>query len=320
MTNAELTYTNSTTGSNYTDYFNISRDVSAFLSKNHEVTTRDGHVKGYLVTVEIQGMNPGNIFSVQTIPNTWKMRNSFRKFHAYRDLMFANAGIDSDEVGRYGHTIRPFMDATLATANVPFFGTIDGGDSATGGDWDYSRLATVPLYTDDGPPMGASTLAVADEWPVHVLEENVFRDLEGGTSGTYTSVGMIHSYNLDRMEVQVATPDTTITGPSNPLAALIASGNQAAGEILEIATEQELELPPYDLADGGDSVVAAISGIRRAPSILSNLKWTGFVPCGLFSINFNQGASVQADGSANGNPQYLMNMHVLGEVLCKDMA
>lgn len=313
-----LTYANSTTGSNYTDYFNISRDLSAFLSKNHEVTTRDGHVKGYFVTLELQGMSPGNIATIQTIPNTWKMRNSFRKFHAYRDIMFKNAGIEGEEIGRYGHTLRPFMDATMSPGNNPFFGYVTTGDTATGGAWDFSKLASVPLYTEAAADMADSQLSVADEWFVHVLDENQLRKTEAGTSGTYTSVGMIHSYNLDRSEVQTLLPETSIDGPSNPLAALIASGNQAAGEILEIAEEQQEELPPYDLADGGDSVVGSIAGIRRAPSIFTNVKWTGFIPAGLFNISFDKGADV--GGTANPNPVYLMNMTILGEALCKDVA
>ena len=318
MVSADLTYSNSQTGTSYTEYFNLTRDVSAFLSKNQEVTTRDGHVKGYMVSIELQGLAPGNIATIQTIPNTWKMRNSFRKFHAYRDIMFKNAGIDGDEVGRYGHTLRPYMDSQLEAGNTPYFGYIENGDSATGGDWDFSKLATVPLYTESGPNMADSQLTVADEWSIHVLGENQERHAEGGTSGTYTSVGMIHSYNLDRSEVQTLLPDTSVSGPANPLAALIASGNQAVGEILEIAEDQQEELPPYDLDDDGDSIVGAISGIRRAPSIFTNLRWTGFVPCGLFNINFNRGASIGTGD--NENPVYLMNVKVLGEVLCKEMA
>jgi len=321
MVSADLTYSNSQTGTSYTDYFNLSRDISAFLSKNHEVTTRDGHVKGYMVSIELQGLNPGNVATIQTIPNSWKMRNSFRKFHAYRDIMFKNAGITGSEVGRYGHTLRPYMDAELEAGNTPFFGYINDGDSATGGDWDFSKLATVPLYTEPAPLMRDSQLTVADEWFVHVLGENIIRVAEADTSGTYTSVGMIHSYNLDRSEVQTLLPETSISGPQNPLAALIASGNQAAGEILQIAEEQQEEVPPYDLGDAGDSIVGAISGIRRASSIFTNLKWTGFVPCGLFNVNFNEGAPISGDETdPNGNPTYLMNVTVLAEVLCKDMA
>ncbi|AXH78953.1 MAG: hypothetical protein [Circular genetic element sp.] len=318
-----LTYTNKGSGTDYTDYFNICKDLATVNSRNYEHTTRDGHVKGYIVSLELQSLNPGNLVTVQTIPNSWKMRNSFRKFHAYRDLMFKNSGITEEEKGRYGKTIRPYMDDTLTVSNQPFVGTITGGDAATGGEWSYSRLATVPLYTEEGPTMGSSTLKVADEWTLHVLDDNTFQTSESGTSGQYSSVGMIHSYNIDRMEVVTPSAEVTVDGPSNPLAALIATGNQATGEILDIAEEQELELPPYDLLDNGDSVKASIAGIRRAGSLFTNLRWTGFVPAGLFSLNLNEGAPIaykEGIPIPNGNPTFLMNMTVVAEVLCKDMA
>ncbi len=90
-----------------TAYLNVARDLSRVNSKNEEVTSRDGHVFGYLVDVKITGSN----ISAFRAPNSWKMRNSFRKFHAYRDLMFDNAGIEGEEKGRYGKTIRPYLDA-----------------------------------------------------------------------------------------------------------------------------------------------------------------------------------------------------------------
>ena len=42
----------STTGQNASVWFNLTRDASAIESKNYEHTTRDGHVKGYLINYE----------------------------------------------------------------------------------------------------------------------------------------------------------------------------------------------------------------------------------------------------------------------------
>jgi hypothetical protein len=243
------------------------------------------------------------------------MRNSFRKFHAYRNVMFENAGITDQEKGMYGHTIRPYLDNLHRTEEAAsgdigelYLWDEAAAVAATGGEWTYSELATVPLYKFDGPQMKDSVLKVADEWPVMILGENVAGTAETNTSGQYQSVGMIHSYNLDRMEVVTPGSKSTVTGPANPLAALMASGNQAAGEILDIAEEQERELPPYDLVDAGDSVFGISQSTTRTPTTLGVVRGSCFVPAGLLGVH----QSAAAD--------YLLNIQVVGIVLCKDMA
>ena len=230
-------------------YINIARDLSRINSKNEEVATRDGHVFGYMCSFKVITADSAGV-SCYTAPNTWKMRNSFRKFHAYRDIMFENAGIDmKSEVGRYGHTMRPLLDSRhvgdYTDTLTPF--TIES-DSTTDvfydkGDWTYTELATTPIYKE-GSPVSAATGDWADNFGVHICEENIVQGSSAKDSGYYKSVGMIHSYNLDRMEVVTPGADSVIEGPSNPLAALISSGNQATGEVLDIAIDEELETPP----------------------------------------------------------------------------
>jgi hypothetical protein len=317
----KLNYVSANAGANGTTYYNLVRDSSIVESKNHEHTDRNGHVKGYLINYEILATD-GQILNFTSAPNTWKMRNAFRKWHAYRNEMFMNAGIVESEKGRYGHTIRPYLDNNHRLEEAKTSGTIDIGTlygfnpnsdptvtrAMTGGEWTYSQLATVPLYEFEGPTMKTSTLKVADEWPVMVLGENVAGSAESDTSGQYVSVGMIHSYNLDRMEVVTPTADSTISGPANPLAALKASGNQAAGEILEISKDQELELPPYDLADAGDSVFAVTQTLTKTPTTLGVVRGSCFVPAGLLAVY------------QSANAAYQLHIDVVAEVLCKDMA
>ena len=87
-------------------YINLARDLSWMNSRNHEHTDRDGHVVGYLCNIKVHG-TVSNTLTVGIAPNTWKMRNAFRKWHAYRNLMFTEAGVTESEKGRYGKTIRP---------------------------------------------------------------------------------------------------------------------------------------------------------------------------------------------------------------------
>ena len=295
-----------------TAFINLNKDLSIVNSKNIEHTTRDGHVKGYMCNIAFVG-EANQLYGMVTAPNTWKMRNAFRKFHAYRELMFANAGVSKEERGRYGHTIRPYLNgahydaANGITSNkvLPPFSDLGAYDQ---GEWTHSRFATVPLY-EESAKMGESTLFVADDWPVTILDQNDVELAEDNTSGVYKTVGMIHSYNLDRQDV--VTPTTTgetIQGPQNPLAALIASGNQAAGEILDITTEQELERPPYDEKDGGDSVEGIRANICKVPTTLGIVRTSIFVPAGIMELN------------VTGSGAFNIFIDVVGEVLCKDIA
>jgi len=291
------------------NYLNLGRDISRINSKNEEITTRDGHVYGYMVECTAIA---GDVVTAYCAPNSWKMRNSFRKFHAYRDLMFDNAGVEGDEKGRYGKTIRPYLDQGHFAGNKLVPATVDSAGTDVnldGGEWTYTQLATTPIYTD-GPRPSTSIESWADSFPLHICEENI----EGSpgdesTSGTYDSVGMIHSYNLDRMEIVTPVEAEALASPSNPLAALRSTGNQATGEVLDIAIDQELEAPPYDIADNGDSIQTVINSLRASTAEVPTMRWSMFVPAGLARIEVvTPGAGVA------------LQVRVLGKVLCKDLA
>ena len=300
-------------------YFNIARDLSRINSKNEEVTTRDGHVYGYLCQFKMQASaSTSLIFS--TAPNSWKMRNAFRKFHAYRDIMFDNAGVEGDEMGRYGKTIRPLLDInhnggnvdTLVPATTSSNATADSpGDEVyfNNGEWTYTKLATTPIF-GEGPRPGTSVETWADAFSLHICEENVADVAPSeNASGTYSSVGMIHSYNLDRMEVVTPTADSVLASPTNPLAALRATGNQAAGEVLDIAIDQELETPPYDIADNGPSIMKVIENFTAVPTTGGTVSFTAFLPAGLASFYLSQKTASTT-----------FEVQVLGKMLCKDVA
>jgi len=279
-------------------YFNIARDLSRINSKNEEVTTRDGHVFGYMCKFKMKASDStALIFSAA--PNSWKMRNSFRKFHAYRDIMFDNAGVEGDEMGRYGKTIRPLLDINHRGNNTDTLVPITTSSNATeispgdevyfeNGEWTYTKLATTPIF-GEGPRPSLTTETWADAFTLHICEENV-PDVAPSdqASGTYNAVGMIHSYNLDRMEVVTPGAASVLASPTNPLAALRATGNQATGEVLDIAIDQELETPPYDLADNGPSIMKVVDNISAVPSTGGTVSFTAFLPAGLAAFYLSQ--------------------------------
>lgn len=299
-----------------TTYLNVPRDLARVNSKNEEITTRDGHVYGYLLDIKVIGSN----IAAFRAPNSWKMRNSFRKFHAYRDIMFDNVGVEGDEYGRYGKTMRPYLDAghpNGVEANCQTFDSDGTLIELDGGSWDYTQLATAASFTALGGGPQTSAEKWADNFTIHICEENVYAlaptlDGEGNevSSGDFRSVGMIHSYNLDRMEVVTPTIDDAITGPSNPLAMLRQTGNQAGGEVIDIAQEQETEEPPYDQADDGDSIYTINAGVGASTSELPTLRFQCFAPAGLLRIG---------SAGTTQNP-ITCEVKVVGKVLCKDMS
>lgn len=285
-----------------TGLIDIFRDLSMYNAKNFPYTTKDGHLLGAYVDVTMKATKDcsGSIVALQ---NSWKLRNAVRKFHFRRLEMFENAGIEGEELGRYGHEIRPYFDRAHALQqnlwNEGEFGpyrvttdgvTVDSGtDIATveiefmkGGDWDRSQVVSSTPTADGGDPE-------TDVWNLHLAGGHI----TSATAGTYDSVGMILAYNEDRMEVVTPGAEETVVG-NNPLA-LLASQSVTGGLAADIAEDQELERPPYDISDGGDSIsLSEIEFFRAVPysagddnSAIIHLK-NLWLPAGYLGFSFDQ--------------------------------
>jgi hypothetical protein len=103
--------------------------------------------------------------------------------------------------------------------------------------------------------------------------------------------------------------DEVIDGPSNPLAAIRATGNRAAGEVIDLVQDQELEAPPYDLADDGDSIYAPLQALAQVPTTGGSRSFTAFLPAGLARMYISS-----TDAAST------IEVEVLDKILCKDMA
>ena len=304
------------------NYINIARDLSYYNSKNEEVTTREGHVKGYFVDVRAFSTAAGALFTA-TIPNSWRMRNSFRRFHIARDLMFDQAGVTKEERGKYGQTLRPHFSPLSKVKGYlgPQVLDISGDGSTspayrtmTGGEWTYSTLASSPTLKDTQLVKDID-LPVVDEWELTVLGESVSDDATDGVK-VWTSVGMIHAYNTDR-QAPIPDSDTTnypgssIQALNNPLASLMTQ-TLTSGEIAEIAKEQEEEKPPYDITNIGDSIDAVFNlnaAMTATGEAATRRLGQIFVPAGLLYLSWT-----------GDKDTVLLDLEVTGVVLCKDMA
>ena len=301
-----------------TKYINLAKDLAAVNGKNEEITTRDGHLYAYIVEVTAFASAAG-IVNLVTVPNTWRVRNAFRKFHFAREDMFKSAGLTKSELGKYGQTLRPYMtqdhraDGELSPLKADVAGASPPAlTSYAGGEWTYSQLASSPTALET-VNANAMALPLADSWDVHVL---------GGSAATTTSdtvkvwdtVGMVNAYNLDRMDQMPDADDTnypgsTVEGLNNPLAS-VRTQSLTTGEIVDIAKDQEEEKPPYDILDGGDSqdgVVGAYYTMSASGEAATRRIGTIVVPAGLMAIT---------SSATNSNG---LSLNVVGKVLCKDL-
>mgnify|MGYP000856989973 CR=1 FL=1 len=197
------------------------------------------------------------------------------------------------------------------------------GDAA-GGEWTYTSLASSPTFLES--QTGTSGLPAVDEFKLTVLgPHDVDATSSVGDIYTWDSVGMVNAYNEDRMEMQAdaVSTATSLQSPNNPLAA-IRSQSLTSAEVTAIAEDQELEAPPYDVNDNGDSCNAVfdtriVSGSYLTtdgdggqvtvypPSMMRN--WgLFFIPAGILALQ-----NLQSPGSA-------LEIEVVGKELCKDVA
>ena len=337
----KLAYPETTVETNGRHLIDLMKDMSVNFSKNHEYTSSDGHLKGVLcdITVAYDGdSTDGREFSMYGLRNTWKLRNAVRKFHSLRNHMFREAGVSRSEMGTYGKTIRPYLDplhagsqsAPTAQETIEIQSVVkvwqpgdpvtDPGswrdtnaDSGAGtGYWTRTVFGTVPSYVAAGSgDSPEATLGPVDEWTLTLAGKYMVEDTSSeGVTVSYKSVGAIEAYNIDRQAVQVQEDDTSIDGPNNPLAQLPSAGNQATGEILEIAEAQEEMVPPYSLEDDGTSVELSLLASWMFPTTKGTHTFRNvFLPGGMF-----RGITTDA------NDDFTVNIEILGEFECRDFA
>ncbi len=295
-------------------YINLVKDFSWQNSRGMEHFDRDGHVVGYIVDISIvlDGAAP---WILSSAPNSWKMRNAFRKWHFARLEMFRNAGVTKSEMGKYGQTIRPFLeqnmvDYTSLSAPVENNTLVPLTCTDAARTWTYSDVVSAPGFTT--AETGSGGLSMTDAYKLTICDENKTEaTATAGVTTKFSTAGMIHSYNIDRMEITTPTALSTIVGTNNPLAAL-RSQTVTAGEVIEVAEDQEQEAPPYDLSDAGDSIDKVfIDYLNTNTATLQVARvYNLFVPAGILSIFQSSGDTV--------TPTIFID--VKGSVLCKDVA
>ncbi len=299
---------------NKNHFLNLTKDLSWLNSRGMEHTDREGHVVGYIVDLTIVSESEAPWY-LSAAPNTWKMRNAFRKWHFARLEMFRNAGVTKSEMGKYGQTIRPFLSQSMVSytnLNAPVEDNtlVPVGCTDAKRTWTYSDVVTSPGWQTT--ETGSGGLSLVDAFKLTICGENKTEaTASGGTTLKFSTAGMIHSYNVDRMEVVTPLASETITGENNPLAAL-RSQTVTAGEVTDVAEDQETEGTPYDITDTGDSINEIVVDYlnTNAATLQVARVYNVFVPAGILAV------AQSSDGSIT--PTIFVD--VKGSVLCKDVA
>ncbi len=272
----DLLYSISTSATNTTRYYNVVRDLSIMNSKNVEHTTRAGVPHVFVADIRITCEGAGSFFA-WTVPETWKARNAGVKWHKLREKMFRDAGISKKDMGRYGKTIRPYFSpchktaSTSEPANVPLpaYGAVTDQDGLCTPlvpvevrdnmfEWTYSDIVVTPEM-DDGGTVDLSESSVVDVFDLSILGDHQITAATATEVEKWTNVGMIKSYLEDREGALMVSGapvnlDSKIT-PGNPLA-LLRSLSTSAGEITEVAEDQQDEQPPYQTGQPSNAFMA----------------------------------------------------------------
>lgn len=243
------------------NWLNLGKDLSSINQRGYGATDKSGHLLTYVCDFEFLTTGT-NAIHIRTAPETWRAKSSFKKWHALREFMYRSTGIKKSERGRYAGILRPYFDPihqafdqyTLAPQQV----TLDlAGDAS---EWSYEDESAIPagdwtyssIVVDTNPDGGASE--ETDRFSLHILGSSV-NNLTGqlGADQNWDSVGMIHSFNQDRV-MPSADPDNFVAAKDNPLA-LLKGRSDTSYETAEIAEEEAVDGPPYAIDGGTESVL-----------------------------------------------------------------
>lgn len=202
---------------------------------------------------------PANVdFRVSVIPRVWPFFNGYRKSRALFHKMNATLtdGLSPTVYPKY-HDYKVLMNEAHYDNHIGGGDTnllpVDGdGVAVPAGEWTYSQ------FSDSG--------STADNYYVHVLGDH------SGSSGSWTSVGLIEAYSQSRAYPQV---DSTVTEglvpadiATSPWARLFGDDDQTGDVIVRLVNDNDS--PPYDRANYAGGAGSFEGGLNIFKSRLQN--------------------------------------------------
>ena len=172
--------------------------------------------------------NAGRV-SASVIPNSWVAREAWKRaFRTWNDQnKIATKQIAGDIQGTWAD-FKIFLDNGHRTSTL-LRPMDNGGNEYDLGEWTYAQLVS---------PDGTTG---ADNFNLHMLGDHV------GTTGAYSSVGMIKSYGESRSTVNANEPNVPGTASDDPLVNVFDYGTEI-DEVVDIL-EYSNDNPPYDIEE-----------------------------------------------------------------------
>jgi len=279
-------------------------DLAQCLSKVNRKLYRQGKVY-YIDKVtwlsDVPTPSVGNSavskISLITIPNNWVVKNAVTKAYALWREMQRNVLRDNPSVEGKWADFKLFMDQAHYSggsgSNGPTLNLkpLDAdGNAILDAEWYMSRYVSPQhdVDTTTGKPLAA------DDYAAHVLGDTL------GSSGAYTSVGIVQGYQETRARV-VQAPDVPDEMSTSWMTELTDEGGQdpELADIIEDANDKA----PYDMEEYPGVTANFDGGILKTqlsctPS--SAVIWTQLnypVPLGLLKVNLDQIGAAQSKGT-----------------------
>lgn len=218
-----------TAGTETSHYIDLARDLSAINRRFYRQGMVYAVSKVTVVsrnTIPSPGQSAGFV-SIGVAPDSWTVRGAWKYGKQLFDAMQnrALASVPNSIRGRYADFKVAALDG--AVPSPTYLDPLDnGGNALTGGEWNYSRFVS---------PDGTTG---ADEYTAHLLGGH------NGTSGAYSSVGLVQSFGNNRATISGDAPQVNLAGDDDPLANLFDDGT-VADEILE-DMQIDGDAPPYN--------------------------------------------------------------------------
>lgn len=272
--------------------FNFAKLMSSANRKEFKNVDNQGNAQLYTIGMKLHGTN-AEAFAL-TAPNTYITKNAVKAWHEARVEMFMRAGIKMKDLG-YGRSLRPYLDVNHENGTTV---EIDTETSAAlgitppflGQEWTYSKAAVSVPFDDE---YGAGDLRkwdMVDTYTFTLLGDSVVEsttpedpDASGDDTDQdqFVSVGMISEW-LDSFKRRPAISSSQSIDSDNALLQLNSQQGNDKEEVLELASDQQEELRPWDLS-GAAYTSAVASGYAKTLGLGSD--YVVFqAPCGLAQI------------------------------------
>lgn len=223
-------------GTETSHYIDLARDLSRVNRRMYR-QGRDYHVKRITIVSSntIAGypspsgqINAGRV-TIGTIPDGWVAREAWKRgFQTWQAMNKKATALVGNDIRGTWSDFKVHLSNEMRNA-TPLNPLDNGGNQYNSGEWVYAELVS---------PDGTTS---ADSFELHMLGGHQ------GTTGSYSSVGLIKSYGESRATVTAGSPRVPLEASDDPLVNLFDDGTVTDEVIQDL--EDHNDETPYNLGN-----------------------------------------------------------------------